>query len=263
MEFDFSQHTSVPALEKVPADFRSLYKQDGDKYVLDTEDPKVKSSVSAITGLNNALKAARAEAKNKPAALDLTPLKEFGTDVPAIAEAIKTKVATLQDAAKGVNVDKIKQDLATQFSGQLTTEQARNKKLQTQLHKTLVLDRAEAALKAEKGDVELLMPLIEKSVKTVETDDKLLVHVTDVAGDIRYSGVTGAPMSINELVKEIKGNAKYAKYFESEALDGGGADPEASKKKAADSVRQQRTSELTPMQKITKGLNAGAAKRGK
>lgn len=99
MDWDFAQNTEVASLDKVPQDFRALYVQDGDKFKLGSDHAGVKSAVSAIQGLNTALRASRAEAKaHKDKIIDLAPLADYGTDPATILEGFQTK---LKDAGKG------------------------------------------------------------------------------------------------------------------------------------------------------------------
>jgi hypothetical protein len=153
MEFDFAQHTTVADINKVPTDFRGLYveREDGDKkvFALDTENAGVKSAVAAITGLNNALKAARGEVKTlKNGQIDLTPLTEYGNDPASIAAKIKETVEGLQGQIKGVNVDKIKQDLEKPWTEKLTKAEQKAQKAQESFHKRVVVGDAKSAIAA-------------------------------------------------------------------------------------------------------------------
>lgn len=265
MEFDFSQ--PVTDLNKVPQDFRGLYVtgEDG-KISLNSENEGVKAAVSAITGLNKSLKAARAEAKAKQGTqIDLSPLKEYGEAPDAIAAKIKETIEGLQGQIKGVNIDKIKTDLASEWNTKVDAATKRATGLEQFLHQELVVNRAVTAIAGAKGDPELLLPFVAKSLKAGATaDGKYAVNVVDDAGDIRYSGVTGQPMTIQELVAEMKGNEKYGRLFASEAAAGGGAQPGAASGKAGNgsNLRGAEGSD-TPMGKIAAGLRKGLAKAGK
>lgn len=262
MEFDFATSAKVADLSKVPADFHPLYKKaetEGGGFILDSDNPQVKSAVSAISGLNNALKAARAEAKNKPAAVDLTLLKDFGGTPEEIKTAVDAKLASLEGQIKGVNIDKIKADLAAEYSKTNETTTNRAKALEGQLYKTLVIGAATGAIADEKGDTELLMPFVQKHVKTVDSNGEYQVAVVDQAGDIRYSGVTGNPMTVRELVKEMKTQDRYAKLFASEAPNGGGTPPGSTSRRPANQGQQDRfvRQDMSAAQKIASGLRKG------
>jgi hypothetical protein len=234
MEFDFNEMLSVPKdkFTAVPEDFRPLYAEKDGAYVLRTDDPSVGSAVKAVTGLNRSLKAARAEAQGLKGKLpDLSKLSEFGDTPDAILEGFTTRINELQTAAKTKTgeeltrqVTKIKEDLGTAHRSELEKHTKRIEALTGQLHGLLVTSSATAALaQAEVIDAELVLPFIHQQVRVGEENGKFTVSVIDKAGDPRYSGVTGAPMTIAELVQEMKAAEKYAPLFKSSSHSGGGA----------------------------------------
>jgi hypothetical protein len=122
--------------------------------------------------------------------------------------------------------------------------------------------RAEAVTAlAEAGviDPELAIPFVEKRVKVEEKDGKFTVFVTDEAGDIRYSGTTGAPMSIKEFVGEIKADQKFSPLFKSEQRSGGGTPPGAPNRPALKPTGK----DMSPTEKIAMGLSKGQFQRGR
>lgn len=251
MEFTFSP--LVEKLDLVPEQFRPLYGEKEGKFALKSEDPAVKGAVEAILGLNKAL---GAERKTK---VDLTPLKEFGGSVEEIVAGVRTKLEELGAAAGGAEkmkgqIEKIKADLSAGHAKETQSKDARISALSGQLHSLLVDSAAKSAIAAEKGDIDLLMPFVRQRVKAVEENGVIAVQVVDEAGDQRYSGVTGTSMSILELVKELKANAKYGKLFESESPRGGGPKPGA----AAGKPMRPSDEPLTSIEKIQRGF----AKRG-
>lgn len=252
MEHDFTK--PADSLDAVPEQFRPLYAQGQDgKFIVNEAFNGV---VGAVTGLNTSLKAARLEAKNKTA-VDLTPLAEFGADPAAIKTAIDAKLQELQEAAtKGggdakANLEKIKGDLAKGHSDAMTVVNAKVEAYKGQLYGLLVENSATAAVAEAKGVPELLLPFIKQQVKVVEENGEFKVYVVDGAGDQRYSGVTGSPMTIKELVAEMKANAKYGRLFESEQQLGGGG-----KKPGVNTPPRQQGKELSSVDKINAGLAA-------
>lgn len=231
MDWDFGQNQTVASLDKVPADFRGLYKQEGEQFKLDSDHPGVKSAVSVITGLNRALVASRAEAKGyKDKAVDLSPLADYGSDPATILEGFTTK---LKDAGKGKGEDvttavaKAKDAMAQEHARQLKARDERETKLTGQLHKVLVGQAATAALaEADAVDVDLAMPHVVANVRAVQLDSgEVGVVVIDQTGQPRYSGVTGQHMNIKELVAEMRGQDKFAPLFKSKTPSGGGGQP--------------------------------------
>jgi len=236
MEWNFAERKVVDSIDQVPNDFRGLYVEgDGGKFKLDTDDPKVKSAVSAITGLNTALVAARAEARaHKGKVVDLSALAEYGETPETIAESVQQAI----DEAKKANKDKSGQDkdqavkaatdaLAEKHAKELEAREKREQALTGQLHQVLVTGAATSALaEANAVDVELALPHVVSQVQVAEDDGKLAVQVVN-PGDksLRYSGTTGKPMTIAELVGEMRGTDKFKVLFKSEDRSGGGTQP--------------------------------------
>lgn len=267
MEFDFSSNTSVADLATIPPDFQGLYKKGDDgKFALDSDNPGVKSAVAAVTRLNQALKASRAEAKAKK--VDLTPLSEYGDSPEKILEAFNVRISELNESLKKKGgedlqrqVEKIKQELAGAHARDLQGRDARITALTGQLHSILVDNEAKTAL-AEAGviDAELALPFLRQQVSVKEENGKFTVNVLDAAKDTRYSGVTGAPMTIKELVSEMKANAKYGPLFKSEAPTGGGKGPGSGPNQRQVNTSKD-TSQLSAIDKISQGLSKGLAGR--
>jgi hypothetical protein len=257
MDFEF---TPVDSIDKVPEQFRGIYKQGDDgKFV---PDDAHKGVIEAITGLNRSLKAARAEAKAKTP-VDLSPLADFGKTPEEIKAAVESRINELQEqVAKGgdakVNLEKIKQDLAAAHAKDLERANKRSEALQNQLYGLLVENAATAAVVELKGVPELLLPFIKQQVKVVEEEGQFNVYVVDSSGDRRYSGVTGQPMTIKELVAEMKANEKYGRLFESEAPAGGGMPP-----RGGSTPPRQPGRVLSANEKIAVGLAKGQFKSGR
>ena len=265
MEFDFSQ--KVDSLDTVPKDFQGLYsKGEDDKgYVLRSDDEAVTAAVSAITGLNRSLKASRAETRAlKGNKVDLSVLSEYGDAPDKILEGFKT---TLADATKGTKtqedfqrqISKVKGELAEAHKTELGARDTRIEALTGQLHGILVTGEAKSAL-GEHGsiDADLALPFLARQIKVSEEDGKFSVNVVDAAGDPRYSGVTGAPMSVNELVAEMKSQEKYGPLFKSDGKSGAGTPADGARRQQG---KPQDTKDMSPTQKIKKALDDRAGKR--
>ncbi len=222
MEHDFTK--PVVTIDTVPQDFRSMYKQGQDgQFVVDDAH---KTVVNAVVALNTSLKAAREDAKRAGTkAVDLTPLSEFGASPAEIKEAFDKRVADLVtkggDAAKAV--EKVRAEMSDAHKKAMDASNSRTQLLETQLHSYIIDGTANAAIAEERGIPELLLPFIKQQVKVVEENGTFAAHVVDAKGERRYSGVTGQPMTIKDLVAEMKGNAKYGRLFESQQSGGGGA----------------------------------------
>ena len=254
--FDFATNQEVESLDAVPENFRVFYVEAGEGFKVNSEDGATAAAVASISGLAKSLNAARNDAKNNK--VDLSALADYGTNPVDIAEAVTAKMTELNDQIKAggkakIDVDKIKADLSAAHATEMEKRDAREQGLQGQLYGMLVTSEATKAITDNKGIPELLMPFIKDQVQVVEQDGNLNAYVVDGDNNQRYSGTTGAPMTIAELVVEMKGNKQFGRIFESETPSGPGTKPaQRQHVKTGDS-------ELSPTQKIANGLNKGLA----
>jgi hypothetical protein len=268
MEFDFQDNLSVPSDKfktVVPADFQGLYVERDGKWALRTDDPTVGSAVTAIAGLNKSNRAMRAERDALKARVpDLSKLAEYGSDPDSILAGIEKKldeVKATHSTKTGQELErqvaKIREDLGTAHRTELEKHVARINGLTSQLHNLLVTSDAMSAL-AEAGavDPELVMPFIHSQVKVSEADGKFDVVVLQKNGDPRYSGATAKPMTIRELVGEMKADERYGQLFKSDAPRGGGANPPRRQGTGGDPAAPR-----TSLEKIQRGLEQRGARR--
>lgn len=260
--YDPQANATVADINTVPTDFRFMYKDNGGgAHVLDAENPAVQSSMRVFSSLKGALSRARTDARTaKEGKIDLTPLSEYGSTPADILAAFQQKTTDLSNQIKSVNVEKLKESIGKEFEPKITAATQRAKALEAQLYQTLVVGEAAAAIADAKGIPELITPFIQQLVKVAEIDGKFVVQVVDGAGEVRYSGA--APMGIKELVAEMKTNARYARLFESEAPNGGGANgknqqqqqrPGAPRQQAP--VNNGQGDQRSPTAKIAAGLS--------
>lgn len=234
MDFDFAKNATLDNLDAVPQDVKPFYKQADGKFVLDSENPAINSAVGLIAKLNQSLKGARNDAAiAKSKAVDLSALSEYGTTPDEIKEAVAKKLEeALSNKDAKANIEKIKADLAAGHAKDLVTKDTKISALTNQLHGLMVDNVATSAIAELKGNVKLLMPFIKEQVRVVEEDGEFKVFVVDKANERRYSGTTGSPMTIKELVAELKTQSDFAGAFLSDAASGGGMKPGAAAKPA-------------------------------
>lgn len=220
--------TELENLDTVPSDFRAFYQEADGKFTLRTDDV-VTNAVKGITGLNKALKAARNDAKSaKGSAVDLSGLADFGTTPEEIKKAFEAKITELQDAANSgdskakIDLDKIRADFAAQKAKDAEANTASKSALQNQLYEMLVINDANTAISALKGNSQLLMPHVKSQTMVQEENGRQVVVVVDADKSIRLSPTTQLPMTVTELVTEMKAAEAFAPAFASEARTGTG-----------------------------------------
>lgn len=261
MKFNFADHQEVDSLDSIPENFRVFYGENGSGgHRLRSDDPVVSAAVATISGLANSLNAARGDAdKAKRGQVDLSPLSEYGETPELILEAFKSRLAE-QAKAGGKDaageLQRLRDEMTKANQAALAERDAAVEGLRNQLFTQMVDSEAIRAISEQKGVSELLMPFVRQQVKAVQEDGQLRVYVVDENGDRRYSGTSGNPMSIPELVSEMKGNARYGRLFESEAPRGTGMTPSQPRR------AQPPRAELSSTEKIQAGLSAQMAGRG-
>lgn len=258
MEFDFQENAVVKAEDfaagKVPEQFKALYAEDAatKTFKLKAEDPAVKGSVEAIVGFNKALKAERAVTKDLRArTVDLAPLKDFGATPEEIAANIQAKMDDLQ--GKKFDVEKVKQDIAKGYVGEIQKRDTQVGVLRKQLETIMVDEAIRRSLGDKAVDPDLVLPFVKNNVKVIDDNGNLAVRVVDDSGNQRFSGVTAGPLSINEYIEEMKGGQKYAPLFKAPSKSGSGASPSATATRTPADQRK-----LSAMEKISRGLDARA-----
>ena len=245
----------VDSVDTIPENLRPLYAQAGDKWAI---PEGMRGVADAITGLFSANTKIRDENKGllKKAQIDLSGLEDFGEDLPTIKEKLKARLEELETAAAAgkdnkLNIDKVRAEMKAANELAVANERKVQDSLRATVHKYLVTSGASEALAAEEAIVELAMPFVERQIKVVEQDGEFKAVVVDKDGDPRISGGTGQPMTIKELVREMKGMDMYKPLFKSDVKGGGGAQPGKTGAKPTD-VK----ADATPMDRIKAGLAA-------
>ncbi|UYA98998.1 hypothetical protein P9A54_gp13 [Xanthomonas phage vB_Xar_IVIA-DoCa10] len=254
MDFEFLKNPTVDSIDKVPEQFRGFYGEGEGGYVL---QDSFKATATAVDGLNKSLKAARRDAdeakRNRP---DLSGFSAIGQllgvegDDAANPETLRGAVEKLIGDSKDgkVNWEKMKRDLEGGFNQKLQAKDGELQTMSKSLQKYLVDSAAVQAIAAHKGVPDLLLPHIAARTKVVRDGEDYVVRVVDESGDPR-GNASGGFMTVEDLVKELKGHQTFGRAFESEAPSGNGKPPGSGNQKPV-----QRQGEMTANQKIAAGL---------
>jgi len=175
-----------------------------------------------VKALKSALETERGNATRNAQAL-----KKFeGIDLDEAKAALaKKSVYESHDPTKSIEEarEALKKELTSQFQKEKEIEQQRTTKLTGQLEKLLKTDALTKAILAEKGSPTLLVPALQNSVQMRETDTgDLVVKVVGPDGNERVGDSNGSPMTIDQLVKEIKEQPDYQVAFTGVAKGGTG-----------------------------------------
>ncbi len=206
-------------------EFKAEYKkQDDGTFILDVT-PVGDFALENVKGLKSALSTERTNRENAE-----KKIKAFdGLDVDK-AKAALTKVKEMADWKPDEKVkeqiEAIKNQLAEKHQGELGKKDESLTSLTGQLQKVMIEAAAIKAIAESKGSSALLLPHVKSATKMHQTDSgEFLVEVVDKDGNARISPATGStsPMTIAELVAEMKTQDTFAPAFEGTGASGSGA----------------------------------------
>lgn len=196
---------TVEKLDAVEEAIRPLYVERDGKFELD---------VDGVPEIRSALKAANEEAKT-------LRLKYKGIDPEEHAE-LKAQLEELRAKSGPEAIESVKQQLLTAHGKEREKLTKKLEKMNAELERALVDSAATMEIVAAKGSPVLLLPHIKKFTKMVEQDDgRFVVQVVNEKGEPRVRD-DGAPMSLSNLVEELRSNNQFGRAFEGNGSSGSG-----------------------------------------
>lgn len=124
-------------------------------------------------------------------------------------------------------------------------------KLRKTLEKYLVDATATAEIAAAKGSADLLLPHVQRFVKVVEEDGQYHTRVVDAKGDPRVNG-QGDPLSIKDLVSEMRQSPVFGRAFEGSGVSGSGTQPSQSGGSQSKTIARAEFEKLSPAARAEK-----------
>ena len=203
---------TVDTLDSVDEAVRGLYVEKDGKFTLNVE------GVEDVSSLKNSLRDANREAENRRKQLD--GWKKLGKSPDEITALIEAQAAADADKlSKAGEWDKLRQQMNDKHADDLKKKDETIGQMRARLEKELVDAQAVIAIAAAKGSTGLLLPHVKSHVKV---DDNYQVIVVDAKGDPRVNG-KGEPLTIADLVTEMRGTEAYGRAFEGTGQSGSGA----------------------------------------
>lgn len=196
---------TVDKLDEVDEALRPLYVEREGKYELD---------VDGVPDLRAALKTA-----NREAATLRTKFKDV--DLEEVA-ALREQVEELKTKAGPEALESIKKQMNEAHGKEREKLQKRLDKVRATMEEALVDGEASRALAELKGSPTLLLPHIRKHVKIAESDEGFAIQVVNSKGEPRVRD-DGAPVTIKQLVEEMKGAAEFGRAFDGSGAGGTGS----------------------------------------
>jgi hypothetical protein len=213
----------VDSLEVVPEAVRSEYEAKDGKFVLKVE------GAEDVTGLKKNRDEILSE-KQKVAA-ELEKYKGLGLAPEKIKELADAALKAEEEKHKAEgNWDTLKTTLNQQHANQLAEKETAISGLTKTVESLMVDSVAAQEFAAQKGESLLLLPHVKGHTKVVQKDGKFIVQVLDDAGQPRISPAgNGNPMTIAELVTEMKADTRFGRAFDGSGASGSGAPKDGSR----------------------------------
>jgi hypothetical protein len=252
MDFDFP--VKVDNIDIVPEQFRSLYATKDGEEGASMHDAVVKR-MNDLGGLSTSLQSERKAklalekavkrwetlgATPDEVALRIRSWEEFGETPDAVKQTLAEKDRLLHE--KGDIGKQIEQMRAAHSNEINKLKDGQKKELETsqgetrKYRKAMEQEKIDAALLTEitkqRGIAKLILPIAQHHVRVVEDNGRFDTRVIDRDGDVRVNG-KGEPMSVSDLISEMKNDHEIAYAFESEGRSGSGAQPGATTRRGA------------------------------
>lgn len=203
----------VDSLDAIPETLREHYvKSDDGKFRLDgVEDTGV---------LKRSLENAKRERKEAKDALD-----EFKGVDPAEYARLKQEASDreLASATKKGEFEKLKEQMVGKHQQELGDKDKTLSGMRAALESYLIDSEATRELAEVKGAPTLMLPHVRAQVKVIEEEGKFVARVVDKDGNPRIGDASGEPMSIKQLVAEMRASEAFGRAFEASGASGSGA----------------------------------------
>ena len=203
---------TIKSLEEVPEAARGAYIKQGDVYVLDFEV----EDVSGLKANHERLLQQHATAKQKLAALEGIDVDEYKT----LKEQAAARAQA--EAEKKGEWEKLRASLVEAHQKELDKMRGSLKAREDAISKLVKTNGAIVALKELGGEVELLLPHVERQVQVVEKDGQFVAQVMGPDGQPRVLNGKGDPFTIKDLVAEMRESATFKNAFSGHRGEGTG-----------------------------------------
>lgn len=213
----------INTLEEAPEGVRDQYQAGSDgKFVLAVEAVDG-FALEHVTGLKTALGKERTRAET--AERNLTRFADLDPDTARTALARVLELEAIDpskeaDKMASAKVEAATKSLTTKFTTEIAARDDKLGKLGGLVDNLARRQAAIAAIAEAKGSVDLLLPHVLGATKAEIGDDGVTVKV--FKDGIEAVNNQGAPMSIAELVAEMRGSDTFARAFEGANHSGSG-----------------------------------------
>ena len=232
--FKLNENPTLETLDSVPSDFKPLYAEDetGGGFRI---NPAFSGLAAAVAKLQGSLQSSRKQEQSNRESYDqIKAFQQIGETPEAISALISDLQAKFEGASgKKEDLERFKEEFKASHKAQLDAHvhalSARDEKLlamQASLESHLIVSSATQAIANAEGFPEILMPHIRGTTQVVVNEaGKHEVRVLDEQGEPRFNGATMEPMTIPELVAEMKASPVFGRCFRPTGTSGSNAKP--------------------------------------
>lgn len=232
IEPEWIEHMALKALvekiDELPEPVRAFYAEKDGKFVLDVESVDG-FALEDVGGLKSTL--GKEMTRRKALEKDFAKFKDIDPDK---AREALVKLEELGNIDPLKEADKIIDQRLKAATGQLVekhtkelqAERAEKQSLEAAFSEVLIDQAATAAIAEAKGSVELLLPHVQRHTRVRKLEDgRRVVEVVDKDGTVRIADSKGNPMTITDLVAEMRKSEAFGRAFEGTGNSGSGMRP--------------------------------------
>jgi hypothetical protein len=207
----------VDSLDDIDEPYRAAYTEgkDGEGnpvYQLQTEDN---------IGLKTALERERGNVQNLEK--ELKPIKDAKITVSRYKEMQSELKALREKSDKGeTDLEKLKAEMSERYDSEMVAKDERINELTGVIRKLVVEDAAMKAIVEAKGNPKLLTPHVMNHLDMEERNGTFKAVVVDEANKPRIGDMHGNPMTVKQLVEELRDDDSYAAAFDGRQKSGAG-----------------------------------------
>lgn len=220
-----SMKAIVPTLDEIPELLREHYRdREQGGYILQV-DVIGGFALEDVAGLKETLANTREKLRKSR-----EKLEQFGDIEPSDAKHAMEKIGEM---ASWTPEDKVKQQiearerqLVERHKKEKVDSESKVTRLKAALEKNLITTAATSAIARHRGVPELLLPVVERHVKMVESSDgEFSAQVVTKDGTPQISTKTGSvdPMTIDEFVENLRSSPDFGRAFEGTGASGSGS----------------------------------------
>lgn len=218
----------VEKLDDVDENLRPMYQERDGAFYLDLDG--IDEHPSVAKAKSNLEAARRSERAMKAQIEKWEKLGKSDEEILALIEG-EEKAKNAQLEAKG-QWEELKKQMnekhqieLKKFESLVDGEKQISAKLRGQIERYLVDAKATAAITAAEGEPELLLPIVKKFMKVTQGEDgEFSTSIVDDKGGARVNG-KGDPLTIDELLAEMRNSEKLGRAFKASGSSGGGSAP--------------------------------------